>query len=107
MKKINIGLLIATGLCVISLTGCSEDLTEKVKQTETRIQVGTDINLNSLFECEEGIKLGFKNADSFNSQKAGSYSLDATISADDKQVDTSYLVDVYDDIAPEINARIL
>lgn len=101
----NIGLLIATGLCVISLTGCSGDLTEKVKQKQTRIQVGTNINLNDLFECEEGVQLGFKNADSFNSQKVGSYSLDTTISADNNQVDATYLVDVYDDIAPEINAE--
>ncbi len=105
MRKINIGLLIAAGLCVISLTGCSGDLTEKVKQTQTRIQVGTNINLNDLFECEEGVQLGFKNADSFNSQKVGSYSLDATISADGKQAEKSYLVDVYDDIAPEVNAE--
>lgn len=101
----NIGLLIATGLCVISLTGCSGDLTEKVKQKQTRIQVGTNINLNDLFECEEGVQLGFKNADSFNSQKVGSYSLEATISADSKQADTSYIVDVYDDVVPEINAE--
>ncbi len=105
MRKMNIGLLIATGLCVISLTGCSGDLTEKVKQKQTRIQVGTNINLNDLFECEEGVQLGFKNADSFNSQKVGSYSLDATISADSKQADTSYIVDVYDDVVPEINAE--
>lgn len=101
----NIGLMIATGLCIISLTGCSGNLTEKVKQKQTRIQVGTNINLNDLFECEEGVQLGFKNADSFNSQKVGSYSLDTTISADSKQADTSYIVDVYDDVVPEINAE--
>lgn len=57
------------------------------------------------YVCEEGVQLGFKNADSFNPQKEGSYSLDATISADSKQVDTSYIVDVYDDVVPEINAE--
>ena len=105
MKKAKyVSVIFMAGFIVSMLTGCKKDLTEYVKQKEMRVAVGTDINLDDLFECEEGIQLGFKNADSFNSGKVGSYSLDVTISDDQDQAEKSYIVEVYDDIAPEINA---
>lgn len=88
----------------LSLMACSKDLSESVKQKQTRVQVGTDINPIDLFECEEGINLGFKNANSFNSKKIGSYSLDAIITDEKNQSEKTYLIEVYDDIPPEINA---
>lgn len=106
MKKRNfVAFLFVVGFCILSLAGCTKDLTESVTQKQTRIEVGTDINLIDLFECEEGIKLGFKNSDSFNSKKIGSYSIDATISDEKNQSDKSYLIEVYDDVAPEISAK--
>lgn len=106
MRKINFfAFLFVIGAGTLLLTGCTKDLTESVTQKQTRIEVGTEINLIDLFDCEEGIKLGFKNADFFNSKKIGTYSIDATISDDKHQTDTSYFIEVYDDTAPEINAK--
>lgn len=86
----------------IILTGCGKKLTDQVTQDETRVKVGSNVNLSDLFTCEEGIAIGFNNADSFDSNKIGSYSLAATITDGDEEAEKTYIVEVYDDEAPKI-----
>lgn len=101
-RKINMGLLVC-GL--IFLCGCgSKDLTKCVTQKQTKVEVGTNINLSDLFECDEEVQIGFKNSDSFNPNKVGTYSIEATISDGSNQIDNNYLINVYDDVSPIINA---
>lgn len=103
MKKLLIILTIIS--FNILLTGCGKSLTERVIQKETDVKVGTTINLESLFTCEDGITIGFSNANTFDSNKIGSYSLDATITDGEKEVKKTYIVKVYDDEPPQITIK--
>lgn len=89
----------------ILLTGCGKSLTERVIQKETEVKVGTTINLEDLFTCEDGITIGFNNANAFDSNKIGSYSLDATITDGEKEAKKTYIVKVYDDEPPQITIK--
>lgn len=99
MKKC---MIVTLMICLLIFTGCEKDLTEQVKQNETKVKVGSSVNLKDLFTCEEGVSIGFKNANTFNPNKIGSYSLDATITDGSKQAEKTYIVEVYDDEAPKI-----
>lgn len=90
---------------VIMLNGCSLKLEDKVTQLKTEVEVGTNVNLSDLFSCEEGISIGFNNADSFNSNKIGSYTLEATISNGKKDVKKNYIVKVSDHEPPELSLK--
>lgn len=101
MKKYAVGIIM---MSLLLLTGCKKDLTKLVEQKETRVKVGSTINLTDLFTCEDNISIGFKNADSFNVNKVGSYSLETTITDGNKETNKTYIIEVYDDEAPVINA---
>lgn len=103
MKIIRLGILII--ILNILLTGCGKKLTDKVTQTETQVKVGTTVNLESLFTCEDGITIGFNNADSFNPNQIGSYSLDTTITDGKKETKKTYIVKVYDDEPPQLTVK--
>lgn len=103
MKIIRLGILII--VLNILLTGCGKKLTDKVTQTETQVKVGTTVNLESLFTCEDGITIGFNNADSFNPNQVGSYSLDTTITDGKKETKKTYIVKVYDDEPPQLTVK--
>lgn len=102
MKK---GLLLFIILGVLGLvTGCGK-LSDKVQQKETKIKVGTKVNLVEQFQCAEGVSIGIDNADAFDSGKVGSYSVDVTIISGDKQEKKTYIFDVYDDEKPQMEGE--
>lgn len=101
MKKFFV-LSIIFCLSNILLTGCGKTLTEQVTQNETKVKLGSNVNLVELFTCEEGVSIGFSNTNSFDSNKLGSYSLEATITDGDEEVKKTYIVEVYDDEAPKL-----
>lgn len=101
MKKIfMLGIIFC--LSNILLTGCGKGLADQVTQNENKVKVGSNINIVDLFTCEDGISIGFNNANSFNPNKIGSYSLEATITDGDEEVKKTYIVEVYDDEAPKL-----
>ena len=103
MKIIRLGILIT--ILSTLLTGCGKKLTDKVTQTETQVKVGTTVNLENLFTCEDGISIGFNNADSFNPNQVGSYSLDTTITDGKKEMKKTYIVKVYDNEPPQLTVK--
>lgn len=98
-------LFICVLLFCLSLSGCGKSLDERVAQKKESVEVGTQINLVDLFECEEGVSVGVKNANSFDANKVGSYSIDLTIMDGKEEVDKSFIVKVTDGVAPEITAE--
>lgn len=92
-------------LVCISLSACGKSLDERVTQKKESVEVGAQVNLVDLFECEEGVSVGVKNANSFDVNKVGSYSIDMTIMDKKEEVDKSFIIKVTDEKAPEITAK--
>ena len=92
-------------LVCISLSACGKSLDERVTQKKESVEVGAQVNLVDLFECEEGVSVGVKNANSFDVNKVGSYSIDMTIMDEKEEVDKSFIIKVTDEKAPEITAK--
>lgn len=86
------------------LVGCQSP-SDKVEQLKDKVEVGSSVNLVDLFQCNDGVTVGVKNANSFNSNKVGSYSVELTITDGSKQEDKSYIVSVYDDKKPELKVK--
>lgn len=102
MKK---GLLLFAIIGVLGLvTGCGK-LSDKVQQKESKIKVGSKVNLVEQFQCAEGVSIGIDNADAFDSSKVGSYSVDVTIISGDEQEKKTYIFDVYDDEKPQMEGK--
>lgn len=97
-------LFIVLSMCMF-LGGCSKSLDERVTQKQDKIEIGTQTNLTELFECEDGVNIGIKNAGSFSVDKVGSYSVDFTITDGNEQVDKSFIFIVKDEKAPEITIK--
>lgn len=90
-------------IIITLLYGCGkEDITEKVTLKQKKIEVGTKCNIVDLFECENDVEIGVKNAESFDINKVGSYSIDLTITKDEKQADKCFIIEVYDEEPPVI-----
>ena len=102
MKKI---ILFICVLFCLSLSGCGKSLDEQVTLKKESVEVGTQVNLVDLFECEDGISVGVKNANSFDADKVGSYSIDLTIMDGEEEVDKTFIIKVTDETAPEITSE--
>ena len=103
MKKISV-LFVALLIC-FSLSSCGKSLEEKVTQKQTKVEIGTQVNLVDLFDCEEGVSIAVKNIGSFDTSKVGTYSVGFTITEGDEQLDKSFAVKVTDEKAPDIEAE--
>ncbi len=103
MKK-SIVLVIGMLFVLVMFSGCGK-LEDKVTQKESRIKIKTSVNLVNFFECEEGVMIAIKDDHSFDINKAGKYSVDAVILEGDKQVEKTYVFEVYDDEKPVIECE--
>lgn len=103
MKRIKMACVLL--LVVFCFCGCGKKLEDRVTLLEQKIAVGTNKNLPDLFQCEEGISIGFKNSDSFDYNKVGSYSIEATITDGKDTAEKTFIVEVYDDEKPVIKLK--
>ena len=97
MKQVVVLLMVVFCFC-----GCGQKIEDKVTLIEPKVAVGTTSNLSDLFKCEEGVSIGFNNLDSFDGNKVGSYSVEATITDGKDTVEKSFIIEVYDDESPAI-----
>lgn len=103
MKKKNFlfGLITLSVFFVVSC-GKKQTLSEQVTLKQEEIEIGQDIKLEELFSYADGIKIGIKNSNDFNVNKAGTYAVEVVIDKNDEQETKSYMVKVVDKTAPEI-----
>ncbi|WP_462257064.1 immunoglobulin-like domain-containing protein [Eubacterium ventriosum] len=96
-------MIIAIGTIIV---GCGKkSLANNVTLKTEKIKVGENIKLDDLFKCEKGIKIGFKNSNEFNTEKVGTYSIESTITDGEDTEEHTYLIEVYDDEKPDIQAN--
>ena len=99
-----VGLFLST---VIFSVGCGGKklLSDNVILKQESVEIGQNVKLEDLFTCNDGVKIGIKNSNEFNNNKAGTYALEVVVEKDGEQETKNYMVKVVDNVPPEIKLK--
>ena len=102
MKK---RLVFGTMLIALSLGLSACGLSSKVSQKSESIEIGTDFNETSVFECSDGVSIKLKDGNVVDTSKVGETTATFVITNGDKTEEKDYSFKIVDTQAPEIKAN--